>query len=435
MALIKPVFNSAVSISPFDSAANEEMVICEVPTSEDITQRYAIPRILLDFLKSFDGSKEIAQLSTAYQEVYPEKYSKESLEQLVNNFLLPKGLLIDPLNTTTKFNENSKRHSFLSLKARLISADTINGITPALAWLFNKTVFITCLLIIFAIHLIFYLGLAAKYPLDISKINGYDFVYIIIPVLISVFAHEWGHASAFSHYGCKKAEIGWGIYLVFFVFYTDVSEAWRLTRKQRAMIDIGGIYFQSICLVFILLLFFLTKSSLWLYCFFIIDLQIVGALNPFLRTDGYWLVVDLFGITNLRSQSLDVLKFYLYKLLPFKHNSSTTKLTTKANATLIIYTLVGSLFFFYLYKMLFHQVVYGLIPAYPGTIMSLWKAIQQQPISVVQILGSLIEVIWKGLAILGILVVLLRVLLKCSRYLHNCLLSFRATKILSIANK
>ena len=46
--------------------------------------------------------------------------------------------------------------------------------------------------------------------------------------------------------------MGVGLYLFRPVFYTDLSNAWKLNRKKRIVTDLGGIYFQVIMIFFYL---------------------------------------------------------------------------------------------------------------------------------------------------------------------------------------
>lgn len=429
---LKPLFNPAVSIFPLDTDSNQEVTLCEVPKGE-ATSRYAIPAVLVDFLRSFDGMRELEEAITVYQRLHPEKYSADQLEKLVNSFFLPKGLLIDPQNPSLPTDNVSTRKSFLYLKLRLVPAKIVDRVTPFLSWLFNRWVFIAWLPVIIATHLIFYLWVVPSHPFNLNDLTGVQVISIMLLATIPAFIHEWGHASAFTHYGCKKAEIGWGLYLYFFVFYTDVSEAWKLNRKQRAMIDVAGIYFQSFSLVVILLLYWWLEWPLLLFCFFIVDLEIAGSMNPFLRMDGYWLMADLFGIVNLRQQSLAVLKSALLKLtrplLGSRTEIPALKLSRTASIALITYVVLGSAFFLYLYKIMLSQVIYYLIPAYPHALSAFWESLRASPTSLILILSNLLEVLWRSLVLLGLAIFTYRALLmlwkglqSASRFLASRLL-------------
>jgi putative peptide zinc metalloprotease protein len=125
--------------------------------------------------------------------------------------------------------------------------------------------------------------------------------------LLSVLAHELGHASACSRYGARPSEIGLTCYFIYPAFYSDVNAAWGLKRWQRVVIDLGGIYFQLIVGVL--------YGLLWLTCSWeplrVAVLFIAGncllSLNPLLKFDGYWVLSDALGVTNLSQQARQLL--------------------------------------------------------------------------------------------------------------------------------
>jgi putative peptide zinc metalloprotease protein len=133
-------------------------------------------------------------------------------------------------------------------------------------------------------------------------------------VLLSVLFHEFGHLSACQYFGCPHGEIRLGLYLVFPVFYANVTPAWRLKRKARVVVDLGGMYFQLILTIPAFLLFYLTQEQVWLLLFLELDAMILFCLNPFLRFDGYWLCSDLLGVPNLRSRSRSMMKILYGRL-------------------------------------------------------------------------------------------------------------------------
>jgi putative peptide zinc metalloprotease protein len=418
------LFNPAVSIFHFDSNTKEEMVMCEIPTQTDVPLRYALPTDLIGLLKSFDGSTDSEQAIANYNHQYPGRYTPEKLGRLVAEFFCPKGLLIDPDAPVVPAAIVSKHRSYLYVKIQLVPAGFISLITPWLGWLFKKGVFVAWLLILFAVHLVFYLKILPEHQFNLNNITGTQLISIMLLASVTAFVHEWGHASAFKYYGCKKAEIGWGIYLFFSVFYTDVSEAWKLNRKQRAMIDIAGVYFQSLCLLILLGLFWATKAPIFLYTVFLVNIEIAGAMNPFLRTDGYWLVTDLFGIPNLRKQSLEVLKFHATRLLRSKKEVAIepfANLSRKTKWALYSYVLFCVAFAALLCKIMINQFVYNLIPGYPHHVVAVWMSIQEQPISFLKVVGALFDLLWRTVALLGLCFFLYNLLSGIWRFLRRAL--------------
>ena len=64
-------------------------------------------------------------------------------------------------------------------------------------------------------------------------------------MVTSAAFHELGHAAACRYGGAEPGAIGVGVYLVFPVFYTDVTDSYRLGRAGRVRTDLGGLYFNS----------------------------------------------------------------------------------------------------------------------------------------------------------------------------------------------
>lgn len=67
-----------------------------------------------------------------------------------------------------------------------------------------------------------------------NGVNVYTVMGLVAFTIISSFIHELGHASACKHFGLKHGGIGFGLYLNFPVLYTDVTEIWKLNRKNVA---------------------------------------------------------------------------------------------------------------------------------------------------------------------------------------------------------
>ena len=61
--------------------------------------------------------------------------------------------------------------------------------------------------------------------------------------------HETGHAAACAYGGGRPGAIGFGVYLLFPAFYTDVTDSYRLSRGGRLRTDLGGLYFNVLCLI------------------------------------------------------------------------------------------------------------------------------------------------------------------------------------------
>ncbi|MBI2567897.1 MAG: hypothetical protein HYV63_12770 [Candidatus Schekmanbacteria bacterium] len=129
-------------------------------------------------------------------------------------------------------------------------------------------------------------------------------------LLVSIFAHELGHAAACVRFGAQPSTIGFTVYLLYPAFYSDVSAAWELKRWQRVMVDLGGTYFQLLVGAAYALVYAWTGWEPLRVALLLLAGSCVFSLNPIFRFDGYWLVADALGVTNLGSQPARIIRHF-----------------------------------------------------------------------------------------------------------------------------
>lgn len=123
--------------------------------------------------------------------------------------------------------------------------------------------------------------------------------------------HELGHASALRRAGAKHGDIGFALYVIFPVYYTDVSHAYRLTRAQRIRVDLGGIYFDLITMIALFVLYRFTEYVPLVLLITLIGFGILRQFTPFMRFDGYYLIADLMGVPEPMSLLVPFIRQYM----------------------------------------------------------------------------------------------------------------------------
>ena len=113
--------------------------------------------------------------------------------------------------------------------------------------------------------------------------------------------HELGHAAACRYGGATPAGMGVGIYLVWPAFYTDVTDAYRLPKRSRLRVDLGGLYFNAVVADLTLVAWLLWRVDALLLLVALQLLQMVKQLSPVIRADGYHILSDATGIPDLFS--------------------------------------------------------------------------------------------------------------------------------------
>ena len=82
-------------------------------------------------------------------------------------------------------------------------------------------------------------------------------------------------------------------------FYTDVTDAYRLPRRDRLRVDLGGLYFNAVVAVVTLGVWLLWRVDALLLLIALQLLQMVKQLSPMIRADGYHILADATGVPDL----------------------------------------------------------------------------------------------------------------------------------------
>ena len=103
--------------------------------------------------------------------------------------------------------------------------------------------------------------------------------------------------------------MGVGLYLVWPAFYTDVTDSYRLDRRSRLRVDLGGIYFNAI---FAVATAVTSVAVGWDALLLVVAAQLylmIRQLIPIVRFDGYHVLADLVGVPDLfRAHQADVVE-------------------------------------------------------------------------------------------------------------------------------
>ena len=117
--------------------------------------------------------------------------------------------------------------------------------------------------------------------------------------VVSAGFHELGHAAACRYAGAEPRGFGVGLYLVWPCFYTDVTDAYRLPRRDRLRVDLAGLYFNALVAVATMILWLVWRKDALLLLVALQLLQMVKQLSPVIRADGYHILSDATGVPDL----------------------------------------------------------------------------------------------------------------------------------------
>jgi hypothetical protein len=143
-----------------------------------------------------------------------------------------------------------------------------------------------------------------------SSIVGFFYYYLLLfPVL---FVHEIAHGATLAYYGglwdVMPGEVGTGLYYFGPMFYVDTSDTWVLPRKMRIMVSLAGplstLLIGSLLVFADLLLPSQTLMMMGFFCFY----WTLWNFVPLTETDGYYALMDIADIPDLRKEAFDHLK-------------------------------------------------------------------------------------------------------------------------------
>jgi len=314
----------------------------------------------LNLVGILQNSQSLEEACNSFQAYHKIDLSREEFLNLVESQFKGKGILMDDDNITPSVN-------YLNFKFNFISASKARFFAKSLKFLYSPKSFgfigflILCYIFVFFSNYKNFLSL--NYSFKNSELGVVFFI-----TFLSLLIHELGHTAALNKNGIEEnGNIGFGFYTIFPVLYSDVSKAWQLSRYQRIIINLGGIISEIVFTIFLCALYLLTHKDFLIVSAFTIIVHALFQLNPFRRSDGYWILSDGLNIPNLLPKS----KKMIASILEFK----TIKLGVNSKKLLFIlcYGFVNYLFLisFIYYSLANHFE--GLI-RFPITILNtFWK--------------------------------------------------------------
>jgi len=138
---------------------------------------------------------------------------------------------------------------------------------------------------------------------------------------VAKIIHELAHAYTAKRLGCRVPTMGVAFLVMCPVLYTDVNETWKLPhRKDRLAVGAAGALAEmSIAAWSTALWAFLAEGPLRDAAFMLCTTTWVSSLainlSPFMRFDGYFLLMDALDMPNLHGRSFAMARWWLRELL------------------------------------------------------------------------------------------------------------------------
>jgi putative peptide zinc metalloprotease protein len=258
-------------------------------------------------VENIDGKRTLDEIGERVTEEYGRTVSGDNVKTLIENSLIRDGIVPGP---DGKVVELKKADPMLRLKLRftLVPDKAVNVLAAMLRPLFWPPGIVPVLAGLVVLD-ICYVGVhGVGQGMRDTIYNPLTMLLLYVLLVLSVGWHELGHATACKYSGARPGKIGFGVYIIWPAFFTDVTDVYSVGKAGTVRTDLGGVYFNAIFSLAVGGIYFLTGFEPILVLIMIQHLLIIYNFMPMLRLDGYFVIADSTGVPDLFSRIKPVLK-------------------------------------------------------------------------------------------------------------------------------
>lgn len=296
--------SATLSLVPIEIRKDKKRIIIEDKTSGEF---FEMPEICVDAISLMNQGEQLGNIELLLKEKYPYEDVNllEFAEQLIDLQLLDSidGVKID------KQEIQREQLGFLWISPKIGK------------FFFNKfTYFLYGA--IFILNILLFIVNPSLFPhhedifvFDLMVVNVLFWMFF---TFLFVLIHEFGHVLAMrAHNLPTKLEIGHRMFFV--VFETDMSSVWKLPSKDRNVLFLAGLSFDSLILFVALILQLIFQSEqgiilgLMNLAVFDVVLRIIYQCCFYMKTDLYFVFENVSGCYNLMEMAQQTIR----KKLPF----------------------------------------------------------------------------------------------------------------------
>jgi putative peptide zinc metalloprotease protein len=293
-------------LGPYENSGYREPPLMVRRPDNQLVQ---LPPLLYLIAERSDGSHDLESIGQEVGERIGREVAADDVKYLVDEKLSPLGIV----PTDGPEPESQKADPLLGLKLRkgVVAEEAVGALARIFSFFFWPPVLLLALaaFVAFDVWLFFVHGLAGGAREALYR-PGLLLLTLGLVILAAAF-HETGHAAACRYGGAKPGVMGVGMYIVWPAFYTDVTDAYRLSRGGRLRTDLGGVYFNALFVLVLAGVYALTGLESLLLVVLLVHFEMAHQMLPFLRLDGYYVVADLVGVPDLFQRIRPILTSFL----------------------------------------------------------------------------------------------------------------------------
>jgi putative peptide zinc metalloprotease protein len=364
--------NSNLSLVPIEIRKDNTRFIIEDQISGEF---YEMPAICIDAIKFINQGEHLGKIERILKAKYPNEEVDliDFAEQLIDL------QLIDSINgeKVERQNKKNEKLGFLWISPK-IGKFFFNKVTYPIYWL------------LFILNIVIFILHPSLFPhyedIFVFEIMVLNVVFWMVVTFLFVLIHEFGHVLAMRAFNLPtKLEIGHRMFFV--VLLTDMSPVWRLTPKDRNVLFLAGLCFDTVLLSISLILQLVVPNHQWLLmglmnlAVFDILLRMLFQCCIYMKTDLYFVFENISGCYNLMENTKQTIRQRFSFLKP---TASEEVIFSGEKKTVFIYSLfylLGIILTVVLYFMYYiPEVIYAakkLLPGFtqPPSSLLFWDAL------------------------------------------------------------
>lgn len=260
---------------------------------------------------ALDGVRTAEEIQAYLKQEFDAEVETEELAAFINS-LGKRGLLVgsalppEEAGIAARWRENP-----LYFRLKAFDPDRLfDLIHPWIRWCFTPG-FVIGSALLMGWALLTVIGNGPEIGQDLRRLWNFQSLALAWVVMLSVTTlHEFGHGLTCKHFGGQVKEIGF--LLIYFqpAFFCNISDAWLFPRKShRLWVTAAGAWIETTIWGLAALVWRVTERETWLSGLALIvvatsGIKIFFNVNPLIKLDGYYFLVDLLGIPNLRQRAM-----------------------------------------------------------------------------------------------------------------------------------
>lgn len=238
-----------------------------------------------------------------------------------------------------------------------------------------------------------------------SSVVGF-FFYTFVALAPVITIHEIAHALALVHYGGQPGEMGTGLFYFGPMFYTDTTDGWGLSRRDRIMVYLAGnITTLLIGSALVIARFMATipepaSHLITMVAFYCFTMSLFNFAPPF-ETDGYYILLDIVNMPNLRQDSYDYLGSTFKRVLGRRGKAKIPHLSKRKKRILLGYAVLSATWIAYIVFQSTLFLVYmgqDIATAFTTIFQAVWSA---QALSASVVIVAVASTLYFGMQVVG----------------------------------